>query len=131
MAPLPVISAALLDGHIGIDTFRDARRFAPDMETMLRKIEVRMDAAIPANFEEMWVEVTARTRDGRELQERCDRPRGIWGNPLTREERLSKFRSTAGVLLAPADVEEARALIEALETVPRLRDLIAVLQRGR
>jgi aconitate decarboxylase len=125
------VSAALLDGHIGIDSFRDARRFSPDMEAMLRKVEVRMDAAIPANFEEMWVEVTARTRDGRELQARCDRPRGIWGNPLTREERLTKFRSTAGVLLAPADVEEARALIETLETVPRLRDLIAVLQRGR
>ena len=62
---------------------------------------------------------------------RCDRPRGIWGNPLTREERLTKFRSTAGVLLAPADVEEVRALIETLETVPRLRDLIAVLKRGR
>jgi 2-methylcitrate dehydratase PrpD len=125
------VSAALLDGHIGIDTFRDARRFSPDMEAMLRNIEVRMDADIPANFEEMWVEVTARTRDGREIRERCDRPRGIWGNPLTREERLSKFRSTAGVLLDPADVEEAWALIETLETMPSLRDLIAVLQRDR
>jgi 2-methylcitrate dehydratase PrpD len=101
------------------------------MEAMLRNIEVRMDADIPANFEEMWVEVTARTRDGREIRERCDRPRGIWGNPLTREERLSKFRSTAGVLLDPADVEEAWALIETLETMPSLRDLIAVLQRDR
>ena len=122
------VSAALLDGHIGIDTFRDARRFAPEMEAMLGKIEVRMDPAIPANFEEMWVEVTARTRDGRELTARCDRPRGIWGNPLTREERLTKFRNTAGVLLAPAQVEQAQALIENLETLPTLRDLISILQ---
>ena len=66
-----------------------------------------------------------------DLQARCDRPRGIWGNPLTAEERLTKFRNTAGVLLGSADVEEARDLIERLETVPRLHDLIAVLQRGR
>jgi aconitate decarboxylase len=125
------VAAALLDGQIGIDTFRDSRRFAPEMEALLGKIEMSMDADIPANFEEMWVEVTVRARDGRELQARCDRPRGIWGNPLTAEERLTKFRNTAGVLLASADVEEARALIERLETVPRLRDLTAVLQRSR
>jgi 2-methylcitrate dehydratase PrpD len=101
------------------------------MEAMLRNVKVRMDAVIPANFEEMWVEVTARTRDERELRERCDRPRGICGNPLTREARLEKFRSTAGVLPAGDDVEEARALIEALVTLPSLRDLIAALQRGR
>jgi aconitate decarboxylase len=121
------VSAALLDGHIGIDTFRDARRFAPEMEAMLGKVEVQMDPAIPANFEEMWVEVTARTRDGRAVTARCDRPRGIWGNPLTREERLTKFRNTAGVLLAPPQVEEAQALIEKLETLPTLRELISVL----
>lgn len=125
------VSAALLDGGIGIETFRDARRLAPDMEAMLRQVEVRMDPAIPANFEEMWVEVTARTRDGRALTARCDRPRGIWGNPLTREERLTKFRNTAGVLLAPPQVEQAQALIEGLETLPTLHDLIAVLQGAR
>ncbi len=125
------MSAALLDGRIGIETFRDARRFAPDMEAMLRKVEVMMGPAIPANFEEMWVEVSARTRDGRTLTARCDRPRGIWGNPLTREERLTKFRDTAGVLLAPPQVREAQALIEKLETLPALRDLITVLQAGR
>ena len=125
------VSAALLDGGIGIDTFRDSRRFAPDMEAMLRKVEVQMDPAIPANFEEMWMEVTVTTRDGRTRSARCDRPRGIWGNPLTREERLTKFRNTAGVLLAAPQVEQAQTLIEKLETLPTLRDLIAVLRGGR
>src|SRR4030095_7975756 len=90
------VAAALLDGQIGIDTFRDARRFAPDMEAMLRRIQVEPDPAIPADFEAMWVEVTAHTRDGRAATERCDRPRGIWGNPLTRAARLATFRTTAG-----------------------------------
>jgi aconitate decarboxylase len=125
------VSAALLDGHIGIDTFRDARRFAPEMEAMLGKVEMQMDAAIPSNFEEMWVEVTAYTRDGRELAARCDRPRGIWGNPLTRDERLAKFRATAGVLLPPAGVEQAEGLITRLETLPTLSGLIAALDGRR
>jgi len=125
------VCASLLDGHVGIDSFRDARRFAPEMEALLGKVEVEMDAAIPANFEEMWVEVTARTRDGRAFTERCDRPRGIWGNPLTREERLTKFRNTAGVLLAPPQVAAAEALIDTLEILPTMSGLIAVLQGGR
>jgi aconitate decarboxylase len=122
------VAAALLDGAVGIDTFRDSRRFAPDMEAMLPKVEVEMDPAIPANFEEMWMEITVATRDGRTLSARCDRPRGIWGNPLTREERLTKFRNTAGVLLPAPQVEQAQALIEKLETLPTLRGLIAVLR---
>ena len=125
------VAAALLDGQIGIDTFRDARRFAPDMEAMLRRIQVEPDPAIPADFEAMWVEVTAHTRDGRVAAERCDRPRGIWGNPLTRAERVAKFRTTAGVVLDTARVEQALTMIESLETLPALRDLIAVLDGGR
>jgi aconitate decarboxylase len=121
------VAAALLDGDIGIETFREARRFAPEMEALLGKIDVQMDPAIPANFEEMWVEVTARTRDGGVLSARGDRPRGIWGNPLTREERLTKFRRTAGVLLDPGRVARAEALIERLETLPSLRELIDVM----
>ena len=121
------VCAALLDGQIGIDTFRDARRFTPNMEAILKKTEVEMDSAIRANLEEMWVEVTVHTRDGRKLTARCDRPRGIWGNPLTREERLAKFRSTAGVVLPPPRVEEALGFIEKLETLSSLRGLTAVL----
>ena len=78
-------------------------------------------------FEEMWVEVTARTKDGGVLSARCDRPRGIWGNPLTREERLTKFRRTAGVLLDQERVARAEALIERIETLPSLRELIEVM----
>ncbi|MBI2205067.1 MAG: MmgE/PrpD family protein [Candidatus Rokubacteria bacterium] len=121
------VAAALLDGGIEIDTFRDARRFAPEMEALLRKVELRMDPAIPGDLENMWVEVTVRTAAGRTLTARCDRPRGIWGNPLTPDERLAKFRATAGVLLAAPQVERAQALIESLETLPTLRDLIEVL----
>lgn len=36
-----------------------------------------------------------------------------------------------GVMLAPAQVDEAQTLIETVETLPSLRDLIAVLQGGR
>ena len=33
-------AAALLDGRVSIDTFTDARRFAPDMEDMLGRVRV-------------------------------------------------------------------------------------------
>ena len=122
------VAAALLDGQVTIDTFRDARRFAPDMEALLPRVELHLDPAIPANFEEMWVEVAVRTRDGRTLTARCERPRGIWGNPLTPEERLAKFRQTAGVVLSPPQVERVIQLIEGLDALGDLEELLALLR---
>lgn len=125
------VCAALLDGHVGIDTFREARRFAPDMEALLKKTRLETDPAIPTNLEEMWVEVTVQCPDGQTFRERCDRPRGIWGNPLTREERLTKFRNTAGVMLPPDQVEKALAFIDQIETLSSLNGLLAVLGKAR
>ncbi len=39
--------------------------------------------------------------DGTVLKEACERQRGIWGNPLSREERLVKVPACAGRALFP------------------------------
>jgi 2-methylcitrate dehydratase PrpD len=57
-------AAALLDGRVGIDTFTDERRFSPDMEALLSKIELRQDPAIAGEWLNMRLTIEAQA-DGR------------------------------------------------------------------
>ena len=123
------VAAALLDRSVGIDTFTDAAVRRPEARALLSKVELAMNPEIPANFDEMWVSVRVVTGDGRGYETRCDRPRGIWGNPLSREERLAKVRQCAGRVLAAAAVETLIETVENLEgaDVGQVRELTRLL----
>ncbi len=125
------VAAALLDGAVTIDTFTDERRFAVDMEEMLNKTDLYMNPEIPANFEEMWASVEVSMGDGQAYTVRCDRPRGIWGNPLTREERLTKFRSCASLVLSHEAVERCIEVVEGLENAKSLQELIYLMRSAQ
>ena len=109
------VAAALLDRRIGIETFTDDAVHRPDVRDLLEKTSVDMKTEIPANFEDMWVTVSVETTDGQTYRSRCDRPRGIWGNPLSREERLAKVKSCAARVLNDAETERYIEIVEDLE----------------
>ena len=121
------VAAALLDGAVTIGSFADERRFALDMEDLLGKIDLNANAEIPVNFEEMWSSVEVLLDDGKRHSVRCDRPRGIWGNPLSREERLAKFRSCASRAVSPDVVERCIEIVENLENARNLHELIYLM----
>jgi aconitate decarboxylase len=109
------VAAALLDGHIGMGTFTDEQVRRPEIAELLAKTQLDMNPKIPLNFDEMWTTVSIQMRDGKAYSVRCDRPRGIWENPLTREERLAKVRQCAARVLPDADVESLIEMVEGLE----------------
>ena len=113
-------AAALLDGRVVIDSFTDQRRFAPDMEAMLRKIRVE-----PVEQKPGVVTVTARLKDGRTVSDECSSFTGSATNPMSREERMAKVWDCVGRALSTADAECAIALLEDLENVP---DIAAIMQ---
>jgi aconitate decarboxylase len=76
-------ASAALDGRIGMDTFTDAQVRRPEITALLAKPRLDMDAKIHSNFDEMRTTVSVQMRDGQAYSVRCERPRGIWGNPLT------------------------------------------------
>ena len=125
------VASALLDGHVSIETFTDTELRRPQVQDLLTRTQLTMDPDIPANFEEMWVTVTVRMRDGGEYSVRCDRPRGIWGNPLSRDERLAKVRQCAGRTLPPDTVERVIEVVEDLEHASgqQVVDLVELLGR--
>lgn len=109
------VCAALLDGAVTMDTFTDASVNRPAVRALLDKTQHTQNPAIPSNFNDMWTTVTVTLDDGTTLQEVCERPRGIWGNPLSREERLVKVRACAGRVLSAAAVETLIETVENLE----------------
>lgn len=123
------VAASLLDRRIGIETFTDEAVHRPEVKVLLDKTTVDMRPDIPANFEEMWVAVRVETTDGQTYVSRCNRPRGIWGNPLTREERLAKVRSCASRVLSDAQTNLMIDTVEDMEHADsnRVQDLIAGL----
>jgi 2-methylcitrate dehydratase PrpD len=120
------VAAALLDGRIGMETFTDAQVHRPEIAALLAKTHLDMNPKIPSNFEEMWTTVSVQMRDGQVYSVRCDRPRGIWGNPLTREERLAKVRQCAARVLPNAAIERLIAMVEDLEHASS-QDLLALM----
>jgi 2-methylcitrate dehydratase PrpD len=118
---------ALLDGHVGIDSFTDQRRFSPDMEDTLRKIRVESRDQGPGG-----VRATAQLKDGRMVSEECHGYRGSSHNPMSREERLEKVRDCLRRVLADQDAERLIALIEDLENVADVTAIMEILgQKSR
>lgn len=115
-------AAALLDGAVGIDTFTDERRFAPDMEDMLGRIRVE-----PEGPESGATMATALLKNGSTVSSECAAFRGSARNPMSRDERLVKVRDCFRRTLSDADTEQALEMVENLEDLSDVATLMALL----
>ncbi|MSR07903.1 MAG: hypothetical protein EXR93_12710 [Gemmatimonadetes bacterium] len=118
-----VASAALLDGRVNIETFTDERRFAPDMVAMLPRVSLAPRSGAGAG-------ATARLNDGRTVSAETLAFRGSIENPLTREERLAKFRYCVGGsrVFSDQDTERLIGLLEGLESVDDVSSLMTMMR---
>ena len=101
-------AAALLDGQVGVASFADARRFAPDMEALLPRIDIIPDAAREGRFDRMRVDLVIQLEDGRALRGMCDGPPGIWGRPVAPAALQAKWQDCS---LAAYGAETGHALL--------------------
>ena len=115
-------AAALLDGQVGIDTFTDERRFAPDMEDMLGRINVVPEG--PASGATL---STALLKNGSTVSAECNAFRGSAKNPMSRDERLLKVRDCFHRALSDADTDKVVEMLENLESVDDVAELMGVL----
>jgi len=124
------VAAGLLDRRVGIDTFRDARRFAPDMDALLDRIRIEEDPKIPSDFPSAWIVVRVQTRDGKTLEERCAALKGMAGNPPSRVDQLEKFRNCVAGKLSEQDCEKVICLVDDLAARRSVRPLMALLRKA-
>ena len=115
-------AAALLDGHVGIDTFTDARRFSSDMEEMLGRMRVE-----PEGPESGATLATVVLKDGRTVSAECSAFSGSASNPMSRDQRLAKVRDCFRRALSEADTERVLDMLENLERLDDVSQLMEVL----
>jgi aconitate decarboxylase len=105
------VAAALLDGHVVPASFTNERRFAPDMERMLARIELKQDPALEGRFDRMRVSIEVEPEAGPPVGALCDGPPGVWGKPVDPRRLETKAEQC---LTAFAGPDRARALLTAL-----------------
>jgi aconitate decarboxylase len=118
---------ALLDGEVTVDSFTNERRFSKDVETLLPRVRLVVDDAIPSDFDRMHCIVTVTLKDGARHSERMQKVSGWIGQPLTREERLQKFHSCARRVLDRPAADSVVELVDSLERLGDVREIMHIV----
>jgi 2-methylcitrate dehydratase PrpD len=122
------VASALLDGHVGLDTYTPERLDEPRRLALAQRVShvVDPDSTFPRGFPG-WVRV--RLRDGRLLEARTPDGRGGLACPLPPEAIIDKFRDNAGRAVPEAHVARIEQMVLSLDALAEVREL-AVLLRG-
>jgi 2-methylcitrate dehydratase PrpD len=126
-----VLPVALVYGRVSVDDILLDRNRHPEVARLSAGMRLVADPALDAEYPARYssvVEVV--TRDGRLLTRRIDAAKGTPDDPLTDEEVRAKFRAVTASVAPPA---RAAAIVRAVETIERVRDLrrLGALLRAR
>lgn len=124
-------AAALLDGKVDLETFRDRRRFAPDMEAMLGRIRLAPDPAIPVGFDASHVVVEVRLVGGRRIERRCDAPLGHWRRPAPPAALEIKARGLLVRTFGEATTARLLGLLDAPLEQLAVREIMSLARQGQ
>jgi 2-methylcitrate dehydratase PrpD len=123
-------AVAAVDGFVDIQSFTDDKRFSRAVVEMLARVTVKVSDERPTTFQKMWSEVTLRFTDGRSRRRRVELLRGVsGGEPLTREERLSKFMHCASLAISHEQALSVVAAVDQIESLANI-DPLCTLLRG-
>jgi 2-methylcitrate dehydratase PrpD len=121
-------AAALVDGRVGLATFRDEKTQDPAIRALMERVRLVVDPEIPGDLERhVWSRVTIRLRDGRTVSAGPREVPGHPSNPLSLEALREKFEECARLVLPEDRADTVREIVEALDSCPDLRSLTAVL----
>ena len=131
--PAFMVAAIALRRKAGIHEFNDEFVRSAQTQALMRKVERVLDPEIEAQgWEKIRSTVEVDLTDGRKLVEHADeRYRGGPDLPFTREELFEKFSDCASLVLSGAEVDEAFAMVESLETLDDVGALVRVLTAVR
>lgn len=121
-----VVSAALLDGGVWLETFREERIRSGDVRSLMRRVRVVVDEDLDKHYPGAVPNVvTVRLTGGREYSEGVYHPRGHFKNPMTRDEIVDKFVRLASGVFSESRIKELLSLawgVDGLSDVRRLTE---------
>jgi 2-methylcitrate dehydratase len=126
-----LIAAALLDDQLGPAQLDEARIQAPDVQALLKCVEIRPDDSFSARYpHELSARVTIHTKDQLVFVKEQNGYEGGLTNPMSWERTVEKFHWLAEAF---ADEELRSKIIRAVEQLDTLEvsDLTALLAEVR
>ncbi|MDY6917894.1 MAG: MmgE/PrpD family protein [Chloroflexota bacterium] len=122
------MARALLDGRVSLEHFTDEKVNEPKVKDLVRKMKRRMDPEIPPIAGSS---VTIKLKDGRELSQKADAPKGSPQSPPTDDQLFSKYKNCAQLVLSPSDVDRSLDLLRNLEQLKDLTELLEIAAKPR
>jgi len=120
-------AAMLLTGRIDLATYTAAAMTDERVLRLAARVDYRISEAFDSGRQLYPGGLIVRMRDGREYRAEVTEPRGTQLNPMSADEVLGKFRTTAGYGLPATDVqrlEDALLHIEETRAVERVGELL-------
>lgn len=116
------VAAALLDGHLGINTFTQERVSSPEVRALIGRTRMEVDERV--HHEAEWATaVRVETESGDSREELVPLAIGKVGRWFTEEQLRAKFMDCASRALAP---EQAQRLFQSLRSLPDLPSVAAL-----
>ena len=124
-----MFAIAALDRQVMIDDISYDRRSEPEINRLVKKVEVVGDEGLDVGYPEQYpsiVEIT--TTESKRFSKRVDYAAGTPQNPFTRDEIEKKFFELSGQALGESTKKAIRDLVRDIEQVKDVGLLIGYLQ---
>lgn len=117
------LARALLDGKVELADFTAERVNQPEIKEIIKKVHRRIDTSMPPHCTCLDV----RLKDGRQVNQRVEKTKGMPEMPLTFEELAAKYRDCARFTLSPDKVKRSLELMGNLEDVKEVSELMSAV----
>ena len=120
-------AAAIVEGHVGVDTFETSRLRDPRITSLMSRVKMTVDPTLGVQAPALTqARVRVQLRNGRTLSQAADGARGYPAHPASDGELDTKFLSCATRTISTSSAHRALALLHGLETLDDVRGLAAV-----
>jgi 2-methylcitrate dehydratase len=123
-----LLAVALIDGDVQPAQLEAARIARPDVQTLLRKVQVKPDAGFTARYpREAPSRITVHVEDGKSFTHEVSGYPGFSSRPFTWDELGAKFDNLAGLRAGEGLRRDITSAVRSLESiqVSELMDLLA------
>ena len=122
------VARAIIDGDMRIAQFTGEKVLDTAAQQLLKKVRyVHPSGAEDPSLAE---KVTVTMRDGKQYSHEVLYAKGSPENPLTPEELITKYRSCAGTVLPPEDIEYSLDMVSHIEELGDITKLCELITTG-
>jgi len=121
-------AAAVVRGHVGVETFDDRSIHDPAIEVVRGRVTMNVDSTLDGSAPPLTqARIRVSLRDGREFTRLAAGARGYPERPASADDLAAKFLSCAARALPASAAQEALSAVQALEDAPSIRQVVDLM----